>query len=87
MTMIIVPRYSAMWYDGTNGEELANWIGTAVYKDVAEDGTLTITVQAYEFTYDIRVPPQRWVLRGAGMYQGSLTAEEYAVQYYELPGT
>jgi hypothetical protein len=85
--MIIVPRYSAMWHDGTNGEELAAWLGTATFVETAEDGTLTLRVEAYGLTYDMRIPPSRWVLRGGGLYQGALTHDEYTTQYYELPGT
>jgi hypothetical protein len=85
--MIIVPRYSAMWHTGTNGQELADWLGTATYVETAEDGTLTILVEAYGITYEMHVPPDRWVLRGGGLYQGVITQDEYAAQWYELPGT
>ncbi|WP_099129496.1 hypothetical protein [Streptomyces sp. ScaeMP-e48] len=74
-----------MPYDGTNGEAVADWVGNATLVEVAGDGTLVLSVTAYGLTYDVATRPGWQVLRFNGMHYGSLSPEDYAQQYCELP--
>ncbi|MFJ8446827.1 hypothetical protein [[Kitasatospora] papulosa] len=85
--MIVVTRYESMQYDGTNGEQIAEWLPGTTFEGVAEDGVLSVNVDNFGMTYLLYIPPQWWALRGAGQYQGIVSAADYEQNYYELPGT
>ncbi|MEU1219234.1 hypothetical protein [Streptomyces microflavus] len=84
---IVVQRVESKVYDGTNGQEVADWVGNAELVGVDSNGTLTMSVTLWGLTYDIVTESGWYVLRVAGRHEGSLSPEAYALQYHELPAT
>lgn len=84
---VVVQLVESTIYDGTNAQEVAEWAGGTEVANVAEDGTLTLTVTAWGLTYDIVTGVGWYVLRATGVHHSSLSPEVYAAQFHELPGT
>ncbi|MEV6471612.1 hypothetical protein [Streptomyces sp. NPDC051657] len=81
----VVAYSMSMYYDGTNGAEVAEWIGNGELVKIAPDGALELAITDPEFVFRTTVPPDRWVIQTIGAYQGSLTPQDYATNYHELP--
>lgn len=85
---VVVQRYESMQFTGTNGPEVATWLGNMTYDHTAEDGTLHMIMDGGEGNlYPVQVSPGYWVLRYDNRLEGTVSAEDYPTWYFEVPGT
>lgn len=82
----VVPKAESRQYDGTNGPELAEWVGAAEVVSLVE-GALTLSVTAATLTYDVVMHPGWWIIRQNGQHGGTHSPEDYERIWHELPTT
>lgn len=84
---VVIQRYESQQFTGTNGAEIAAWLGNMTYGHTAEDGTLHMTMDDHGTPHPFALASGWWVLRAGGRLEGHMSPESYALWYYELPGT
>lgn len=82
---LVVSRAESIQYDGTNGEEVAAWIGADAMTEA--DGHLTLTITVWGEPNDYRLQVGWWLIQQGGQCAGAQSPADYARVWYELPTT
>jgi hypothetical protein len=83
--MFVAMRFEALQYDGTNGATIADWLENAEL--VRADAEMLVLAVEMDFTFEVEVPLDAYVVRTEGARFYSVHAPgDFATRWHVLPG-